>query len=430
MKKDNKTIINKIIPDFNPSNQNFSGSGSAYPHNILINGKEIKPWPTDNKIDSGSDITDYTKLVAAVRNNVGAFGDRGYNLTMTNIVNGEEGSQTIQVPHKAIEWNEKIDPFEPTGLDPNWFSFYYNSDYSIYAIWFRTVNSYPIRVLTQWDLLKDRFDNYVKFTANENSSIEVITIGTVNVDLQYSFDGISWKNYTTTLIHIERGQTVLFRGNNPRGLNTGESNYITFNLIGDVAVSGNVMGLIDNGAGNTTEIPIPYCFYKLFISAGGLTSISKNFLPATTLKAQCYYQMFNGCTNLRNAPDLPAMELTNDCYRAMFYGCTSLKEAPELPATTLAINSYRSMFYQCTSLRIAPTLPATTLVIGCYYQMFSNCNSLFSVKIAYTGNFADIENAFTTWLHGVPSYGIIYYNGSDTATGRNAIPTGWVKVTF
>lgn len=377
-----------------------------------------------------SQILDYTKSVIAERNNVGVLGDRGWNVTITNFENGVETPQTIQVPHEAISRGEKTDPFEATGLDPNWFKFYYTADFSSYAVWFRSVNSYPIRVLTQWDLLKDRFDNYVKFTANENSSIEVITTGTVNVDLQYSFDGISWKNYTTALNHVDRGQTVLFRGNNPTGLNTDESNYITFNLIGDISVSGNIMGLLDNGAGNTTEIPNAYCFYKLFISAVGITSVSKNFLPATTLKAQCYYQMFNGCSNLRNAPDLPAMELTNDCYRAMFYGCTALKEAPELPSTTLAINCYRSMFYQCRSLRNAPYLPATTLTTGCYYQMFSNCNSLFSVKIAYTGNFADITNAFTTWLDGVASYGIIYYNGSDTATGRNAIPTGWVKATF
>lgn len=57
MKKDNKTIINKIIPDFDPRNQSFSGSGSAYPHNILINGKEMKPWPVNNKIDGGTPLT-------------------------------------------------------------------------------------------------------------------------------------------------------------------------------------------------------------------------------------------------------------------------------------------------------------------------------------------------------------------------------------
>lgn len=357
-----------------------------------------------HEIGGGSDITDYTESVIAERNNVGVLGDRGYNVTITNIVNGEETSQTIQVPHEAISRGEKTDPFEATGLDPNWFKFYYTSDYSSYAIWFRTVNSYPIRVLTQWDLLKDRFDNYVKFTANENSSIEVITAGTVNVDLQYSFDGISWKNYTSTLNHVERGQTVLFRGNNPTGFSTDVDNYIIFNLVGDISVSGNVMGLLDNGTGAISSIPNDYCFYNLFRGSNGITSVSENFLPATTLTKGCYYSMFSGCSNLKNAPNLPATSLPQECYRGMFYNNKLL--------------------------RIAPTLPATTLADGCYRGMFKGCSSLFSVKIAYTGNFADTTDAFSGWLSGAPSYALIYYNGSDTTTGASAIPTGWQKVTF
>ena len=383
-----------------------------------------------HEIGGGSDITDYTESVIAERNNVGVLGDRGYNVTITNIVNGEESSQTIQVPHEAIARSEKTDPFEPTGLDPNWFKFYYTADYSSYAIWFRTVNSYPIRVLTQWDLFKNRFDNYVKFTANENSSIEVITTGTVNVDLQYSFDGISWKNYTSTLNHVERGQTVLFKGNNPTGFNIDTNNFINFNLIGDISVSGNVMGLLDNGAGNTTEIPNESCFVNLFLNSTGITSISKNFLPALTLKASCYAYMFNGCTNLRQAPNLPATTVTNSGYSWMFNGCSSLAEAPELPATTLEQYCYNRIFRNCISLTKAPTLPATTLATACYKNMFENCKSLFFVKILFTGNFADVTDAFNNWLLGTPSYAIIYYNGSDTATGTSAIPTNWVKVTF
>ena len=374
--------------------------------------------------------TTYTKSVINERNNVGVLGDRGYNQTITNVENGVETSQTIQIPHEAISRAEKSDPFEATGLDPNWFKFYYTADFSSYAIWFRSVNSYPIRVLTQWDLLKDRFDNYVKFTANENSSIEVITTGTVDVDLQYSFDGISWKNYTSALNHIERGQTVLFRGNNPTGLNTDTNNFIFFNLIGDISVSGNVMGLLDNGTGNTTEIPNDYCFYNLFRDSTGITSVSENFLPATTLTKGCYYSMFSACSNLKNAPNLPSTSLAQECYRGMFSACSNLKNAPNLPATSLAQECYRGMFYNNKLLRIAPTLPATTLADGCYRGMFKGCSSLFSVKIAYTGNFADTTDAFNGWLSGTPSYALIYYNGSDTTTGASAIPTGWQKVTF
>ena len=112
------------------------------------------------------------------------------------------------------------------------------------------------------------------------------------------------------------------------------------------------------------------------------------------------------------------------------HACKNLKNAPNLPATSLAQECYRGMFYNNELLRIAPTLPATTLADGCYRGMFKGCSSLFSVKIAYTGNFADTTDAFSGWLSGTPSYALIYYNGSDTATGSSAIPTGWQKITF
>lgn len=282
------------------------------------------------------------------------------------------------------------------------------------------------------DLLNDKFANCVKFTANENSSIEVIKNGTISVDLQYSFNGVQWEVYApyTRTLNVAKGQTVLFKGNNPTGLNTDADNYITFNLIGNISVSGNVMGLIDNGVGNTTEIPNDSCFIKLFQSSVGITSVSDNFLPATTLKKQCYSYMFDGCSNLRKAPNLHATILAESCYQSMFNGCTSLTQAPELPATTLEQYCYNRMFINCLSLVKAPKLPATTLTTACYKNMFNGCKSLFFVKIAYTGNFADVTEAFNNWLANTPSYGIIYYNGSDTATGQSAIPTGWQKITF
>lgn len=282
------------------------------------------------------------------------------------------------------------------------------------------------------DLLKDKFANYVKFTANENSSIEVIKNGTISVDLQYSFDGVQWEVYTsyTRTLNVERGQTVLFKGNNPTGFNSSHDDYVRFNLTGDISISGNIMGLLDNGTGTTTEIPNDYCFYALFYQSYGLVHVSENFLPATTLKINCYESMFNECINLKTAPNLPATELVASCYWGMFFKCAKLEKAPELPALTLKQDCYRGMFYGNTSLRIAPKLPATTLAEGCYQSIFSGCNLLFSVKIAYTGNFGDTTNAFTTWLANTPSYGIIYYNGSDTTTGHSAIPTGWQKVTF
>ena len=155
MKKDNKTIVNKIIPDFNPNNQSFSGAGSAYSHNIVINNKEILPWPHNNKIEGG----------------------------ITLPLDYQDDNQITNkpvIPHDAIGQYANNQPFDPNidGLHQDWLLFRYKSDYSTYALWFKTKNNTPIRVLTNWDLFNDNNINCVKFTANENSSIEVSIIGT------------------------------------------------------------------------------------------------------------------------------------------------------------------------------------------------------------------------------------------------------------
>ena len=58
--------------------------------------------------------------------------------------------------------------------------------------------------------------------------------------------------------------------------------------------------------------------------------------------------------------------------------------------------------------------------------MFKGCTNLNTITLGYTGNFADAPKfAFNNWVSGVSSTGNFYYNGSDTTTGNNAIPTGW-----
>ena len=156
-------------------------------------------------------------------------------------------------------------------------------------------------------------------------------------------------------------------------------------------------------------------------------------LPETTLRIDCYYGMFQGCTSLTEAPELPATTLRGQCYQYMFAGCSSLTTAPELPATTLNQYCYANMFQGCTSLTTAPALPATTLANSCYRNMFYGCSSLNSIEIAYTGNFSGTgvpSKAFLNWVQDVSASGTFYYDGEDTTTGASAIPTGWTVQTF
>ena len=116
------------------------------------------------------------------------------------------------------------------------------------------------------------------------------------------------------------------------------------------------------------------CYQFMFRGCTSLTTAPA--LPATTLASSCYYGMFRDCTSLTTTPTLPATTLAHDCYEFMFWGCTSLTSAPALPATTLAYYCYQYMFSGCTSLTTAPELPATKLEFNCYYSMFSGCTSL------------------------------------------------------
>ncbi len=327
-------------------------------------------------------------------------------------------------------------------------------------------------------------DKYVAITANAESTLTLKNNGGNNPDLQYSTDGINWTTYGST-INVNQGQTLYLKGNNHAWWSTTYTNYSYLSITGDVSISGNVMGLLDNGktsgeAGDITDIPCDYCFYDLFRDSTGITSVDEDFLPATTLTEHCYDGMFYQCTSLTNAPKLSSMSLAVSCYQHMFNGCTSLTTAPELPAATLKEYCYRTMFKNCSSLTTAPNLPATSLADycydwmfqncsslttapellpattlaehcyygmfngcaslttapklpatilddGCYGRIFDGCSSLNSIKIGYTGDYSDTY--FNNWVTGVASSGIFYYNGEDTVTNYG-FPSSWTKQPF
>ena len=322
-------------------------------------------------------------------------------------------------------------------------------------------------------------NQYVAITANENSTFALTykALG-ISVDLQYSKDKTNWSSYSNE-ISINQGQTLYLKGNNPEGWSQSRRVYSYLSITGSVSINGNVMGLLDNGAapgeeGDITTIPCDYCFIGLFEGSTGITSVSENFLPATTLKDYCYlgmfqdctslttapklpsmnlaedcygdmfsgcssltvapelpatslgdgcyYSMFENCTSLTTAPELPATSLTGYCYDWMFQNCSSLKVAPKLPATTLAENCYYGMFNNCTALTTAPDLPATNLVSGCYGQIFDGCSSLNSIKIGYIGDYD--SQYFYHWVDGIAGSGTFYYNGNQTVQDFQ-LPSGW-----
>ena len=167
-----------------------------------------------------------------------------------------------------------------------------------------------------------------------------------------------------------------------------------------------------------------YCYQNMFDGCASLTAAP--VLPATTLAQYCYQSMFSYCTSLTTAPELPATTLVDYCYKEMFRSCTSLTTAPELPATTLVNQCYRSMFDACRALTTAPELPATKLVDYCYYHMFNGCTNLNYIKCLAT-NIPQFGNTTTVWVYGVAATGTFVKDPSMSGwtTDNNGIPTGW-----
>ena len=142
---------------------------------------------------------------------------------------------------------------------------------------------------------------YVGFTATaDNSSIRMVYGGTLVgciPDLQYSYDGQSWKKFElSTTYDVEKGKTFYMRGHNPNGVSIRFDGYSYFDMKGSFEGSGDIMTLVDS-TGATTTAP-DYCFYRLFRNCTSLTIAPR--LTATTINYQAYVSMFSGCTKLQH----------------------------------------------------------------------------------------------------------------------------------
>ena len=169
------------------------------------------------------------------------------------------------------------------------------------------------------------------------------------------------------------------------------------------------------------------CYYNIFQGCTSLKTAPE--LPATTLASGCYQSMFDNCTSLVQAPELPATTLAQACYERMFYNCTSLTKAPELPATTLAVGCYSDMFGNCSSLVQASELPATTLQFNCYSNMFRGCSELNYVKAMFITN-QRLGTYLQQWLKNVSPIGTFVKNKDATWGNTDAgIPSGWTVET-
>lgn len=244
------------------------------------------------------------------------------------------------------------------------------------------------------------YTDCITFTGETSNFTLRATYKEWNGTVEYSTDHNTWTVWNgTTVSSVNKKLYLRGSGNTKFYTNSGAQ----LRLSARAACSGNIQTLLEY-SNPPTSVPANYCYYRLFDGCTNLTQAPA--LPATTLKERCYEQMFSGCISLTTASALPATTLADFCYGYMFDGCTNLTTAPALPATTLANNCYNSMFYNCTSLTQAPELPATTLATRCYETMFRGCTNL---KISTTQS----SEYPTAWR--IPSSGTI----SSTAIAWN-----------
>lgn len=139
--------------------------------------------------------------------------------------------------------------------------------------------------------------------------------------VEYSTDHSSWQTWDGTEIS-SANQKLYLRGNgNTTFFSTTTARYCIVPSA-KAGCYGNIMTLL-NYENPTLIIPSENCFERLFASAAYLTAAPE--LPATTLSARCYTQMFAG-SGIKKPPELPSIEALPDyCYLAMFQQCQNIK---------------------------------------------------------------------------------------------------------
>lgn len=178
------------------------------------------------------------------------------------------------------------------------------------------------------------------------------------------------------------------------------------------------------------------CYCRMFHSCSGLTSIPSfpsvvTMAGTSTCRRYCY-QMFqsSGVTALTGSLFGGTMTLAPYCFEDMFANCTGLTSVSSnfLPATTLAASCYRGMF-QNTPITSAPDLLAETLVSYCYRYMFNKCTSLSYIKCYSTTNVTG-DSYTQNWLQNANSTGEFHYRSGTTwyTNNQHGIPSGWTPV--
>ena len=270
--------------------------------------------------------------------------------------------------------------------------------------------------------------NYLTMEALEDGFAAMLNANNCEYCIDESGDWVSLPAGTYTP-YVNNGQTISFRAEN---IYPTSSNGIgMFTMTKPCNLLGNCMSMLfgDNAATNFSLSGYDYAFYRMFYNNTNVRSVAKGFLPAMGLSNNCYSNMFRGCSNMTEAPDLPALTLTSYAYYMMFYGCSALTDAPNIMATTLGYQCCYYMFANCSALINGPDLFAETLTSYCYYYMFSGCQNLYKIKMLAINISA--SGCMTKWMQKVEKEGGLFYkhtNATWNVEGQDGVPKKWTII--
>lgn len=110
------------------------------------------------------------------------------------------------------------------------------------------------------------------------------------------------------------------------------------------------------------EILTDYCYAYMFRECYSLTTAPE--LPAMSAVSYCYEYMFQYCTSLTTAPPRLAYEIAPGCYYRMFEGCSALEIGSDMLAveTYDGYYSYYQMYNGCNNLKYLKCLAYGTNV--------------------------------------------------------------------
>lgn len=143
-------------------------------------------------------------------------------------------------------------------------------------------------------------------------------------DLEYSEDGgVTWSSCSVgSVVLANAGDEICLQGSRAQ-YNAQGPIFLADKLC---YIAGNVMSLLAD-KDNLVADAFNGAFMKATNQNNPYINIDPDdplVLPATTLAARCYKNMFRGCTGLTTGPDLPAEDLVTECYHGMFRGCSNL----------------------------------------------------------------------------------------------------------